>query len=355
MKEIHLYKTEDFLLDESFLNWIRTGKSSENDWHRILNANPELNTYAQQAEKLLSALKFQEEVPSEYRVGRIKNSLDREIKHFSFKPEKTSRDHGSGSKNDSWNWFKFFKVAVAACLFILIGFIYFQKSNSIVPFEIGQKNLLAKKTEKGQKLTVQLSDGSLVKLNSGSTLTYDEFFSDTSRVVQLEGEAFFDIKKDTLRPFRVVTKYSTITALGTSFNIRIDDQSASTYTSLKSGKVSVSQEHQGESELIYLHPGQQAIAHPGEAMVIKDYEENELAWTKNILTFKGESYQQVFDKLEKWYGVEFQVADESGNIPSWNYSASFENESLETVLRGISYVKGFSYEKRDKKIFIKFN
>mgnify|MGYP001472807545 FL=1 len=77
---------------------------------------------------------------------------------------------------------------------------------------------MEKRSERGEKITVKLPDGSTVKLNSGSSITYPEMFLDDRREVVLKGEGFFDVKKNQKQPFIVMANKAKVKVLGTSFN-----------------------------------------------------------------------------------------------------------------------------------------
>ena len=123
---------------------------------------------------------------------------------------------------------------VAASIAIVLGIaivLYLSQSTTGI-------NYLTKSTERGQKATITLSDGSTVRLNSESSITYPESFAEEIRELELVGEAFFDIKKDQDRPFIVSSHKIETTVLGTSFNINAYDSTAVS-VALVSGKVKV--------------------------------------------------------------------------------------------------------------------
>ncbi len=153
--------------------------------------------------------------------------------------------------------------------------------------------------------TVLLPDGSTVTINANSTIKYAENFANTkNRVVELEGEAFFDVKKSS-RPFIVKTKYEEVRVYGTQFNV--DSYPNSIYRSvLIEGSVGVTID--GNSDEIMLKPSEMIeITDLGEYEVknvdINDY----IGWKSSVFNFKNQSFDNIVTQLSRWYGVEIIV------------------------------------------------
>jgi ferric-dicitrate binding protein FerR (iron transport regulator) len=80
-------------------------------------------------------------------------------------------------------------------------------------------------------------------------------------------------------------------------------------------------------------------------------------WKDGTICFKSSKFREVVKTLENWYNVDIEVTGNTSNIydTSWTYTGQFENQNLENVLRGISYVKDFSFKINDKKVTLMFN
>src|SRR5690606_7892291 len=116
-----------------------------------------------------------------------------------------------------------------------------------------------RETERGEKARLSLPDGTHILLNSDSRLWYNpDFGKDLERVVYLEGEAFFDVAKDTLHPFKIHSGDITTTVLGTSFNVQAFADEEIT-VSLVSGKVQIENQSALNDSQIYLKPGEQGV------------------------------------------------------------------------------------------------
>ncbi len=247
----------------------------------------------------------------------------------------------------------FYKVA--ASLFLIIGIATTLYLNN-QPDPVSQPNYITKSTSYDQKATIRLSDGSTVRLNSGSSITYPETFVESLREVELVGEAFFEVQKDTERPFTVKSNDILTTVLGTSFNVNSYD-SLSVSVALVEGKVKVRSTHESSTfnkSEVFLDPGESATYDgiSGEINIGTFNQKKMTAWKDGIIYIEDASYSQVFDQLARWYGVAFKLENQP-NI-KWVYSGEFKDMSLELVLNTIGYSGGFKYEIIDKEVVIKF-
>lgn len=241
----------------------------------------------------------------------------------------------------------------AACIsLILLATFYFiqRESNDITDRSIPE--MVVKSTPAGMKSTIQLSDGSKVILNSGSKISYFKTFTDSSRVITLEGEAFFEVAKDKTRPFSVVANGTTTTALGTSFNINARDQGCK--VSLATGKVIVIPQKDKDhvEKTFVLNPGEALEVNNATGMAYKTvFDQNkDLLWKEGVLYFKQTPIKQIIETLELWYDVEFEV---TGKLDlDKKYTGRFENASLAHVLDNMSYALDFEYLIQGKKVMI---
>lgn len=217
-----------------------------------------------------------------------------------------------------------------------------------------------KVTHNGQHLTFNLEDGTQVTLNANSQLRYPLEFSDSSRVVSVKGEAFFDVAKDSKRPFTVVTGAVSTTALGTSFNVHFHKEESLSEISLITGSVRVEmKDNFGKISDIQLVPGEQLVYQVDEGSYSTNFFDY-LAiagWKDGTIYFKESGIEEIIKRLEVWYDVEIEMTGNLNRIKkdSWTYTGKFDSQTLENVLRGISYVKNFSFEIKDKNVKLMFN
>ncbi|WP_258104722.1 FecR family protein [Marinoscillum sp. MHG1-6] len=214
----------------------------------------------------------------------------------------------------------------------------------------GQSRLITKANPEGQKSKVHLPDGSVVYLNADSRISYLSQFSNI-REVTLEGEAYFEVVKDTERPFVVRSGRLSTTALGTSFNIQSFKDLGEVKVTLITGKVSVDDEI--SKERIILSPNEQVIVNEHVSHLHKRSVSGQLVtyWKDGIIYFDKVPLKEVIAQLERWYGVEFEV---NGDIHNLKCSGTFNNEYLANVLQVLGHTLDFDYSINDKKVKINF-
>ena len=161
----------------------------------------------------------------------------------------------------------------------------------------------------GQHVEIMLADGSKVWLNSGSTLTFPSKFNGKKRMVELDGEGFFEVKSDKEHPFIVSTSKYQVKAVGTSFNIYDYQDSPQFEAALLNGKVEVTTNAK-KSSVVILTPNQRAALCQGVLKVKPIENANNYLWRKGILYF-NEPLLEVFDKLQEYYDIEFQIRNSS--------------------------------------------
>ena len=252
----------------------------------------------------------------------------------------------------------YLKIAwkVAASVAIIVGFtFYFTQTRTPPEPAIAT---VTKSTKLGQTKELTLSDGSIVKLNVGSTVSFAEQFGRDSREIKLIGEAFFQVAEDTNRPFKVITGDVTTIALGTSFNINAYPGKRNIDISLATGKVKVEASVDSKKVIdpFYLEPGEKASYTLSTQDIRKQkFDPDEiLAWKDGIIYFKNADEAALIEKLERWYGVQIDVLNENKRKTD-AFSGTFSNESLEEVLKVLGFSGEFSFRIKDKSVLIEFN
>ncbi len=163
--------------------------------------------------------------------------------------------------------------------------------------------LLTLTTPKGGTYAVTLPDGSRVWLNSASTLKYPSRFENDERVVEIAGEGFFEIERDSKRPFKVRSERQEIEVLGTIFNVAAYADEEETRTTLVEGRVRVGSNH-------VLRPGEQAITRGGTTTIAQVDTESATAWKDGYFVFDNEPLHSILRKVGRWYDVEIQYQDD---------------------------------------------
>lgn len=206
---------------------------------------------------------------------------------------------------------------------------------------------------KGKKSRFTLPDGSRVDLNYESSLKFPEEFIGGVRMVELTGEAFFDVQHNDSLPFIVVTGEIETIVLGTTFNIRSKMDSQETEISLVTGKVKVKYSGGAEGgKLVDLSPGEQLSYHRSAGTSEKRTFDIQrvTAWKDGIIIFEDAGFEDFIGELEKWYGVNFQV---HGTIPqNWKINGRYKNEKLGDILSGLSFVYGLEYRIQGNNVIL---
>lgn len=197
----------------------------------------------------------------------------------------------------------------------------------------------------GDRIGMVLADGTRLWLNGGSRLKYPACFEKNRREVVLSGEAYFEVAKDTLRPFIVRTAVADIEVLGTSFNVAADEESEWVAT-LVEGRVQVSD---GSERGVVLSPGQQARQNRDGLWEVREVDTRYYtAWKEGLFAFKDCPLREILGRLARHYGVEFVLEDEA--LGDLTYTTMTEQcGQVENVLRILEYVGDFYCERVDGK------
>jgi transmembrane sensor len=237
-------------------------------------------------------------------------------------------------------------VKIAAVILILAGGYFGIKQFVFNSEPIKPATVLTEKvTQLGEKLHITLNDNSRIILNAGSKLKYENNFSGRTREVYLEGEAYFEIEHDTARPFIVHTKNISTTVLGTKFNVSSFAQDRSISISLVTGKVKVSKEETGKPvELVMLEPEQQLIYDKQtELSRVGNFDEQSVTgWKDNNLKFKKVNLADVLIKLERVYGIKFELSDKS--YEKFKITGNFHDEPYSVICESLKKLTGLKYK-----------
>lgn len=187
-------------------------------------------------------------------------------------------------------------------------------------------------TPKGGQYQVILPDGSRVWLNAASTLRYPSRFDTEERVVELSGEAYFEIAqvkladRKTAKPFIVRSQTQEVQVLGTHFNVNTYDDDATAITTLLEGAVNV--RSSVDSRFMKLKPGQQSIVQPGsQTRVLTADLDEAIGWKNGEFIFYNERIEKVMNDIARWYDIEVIYKDAVRNKMIWGSVSKFETIS----------------------------
>ncbi len=214
-----------------------------------------------------------------------------------------------------------------------------------------QNNWVVVSTDAGQQSKITLPDGTEVWLNAATEVKYCA--TQDYRRVKLSGEAYFEVEHAPDFPFVVETEDVSISVLGTKFSVSHYPDSKITDASLLTGKITASA--LGSNEDIEITPGQKIVYN-------SDIEEftrsalrgkNHVAWRYGVLIFDNESFDELIQKLERYYAVKFIY--ETKDFSNVHYTGTLDNLSIEKVLEFINLTIPVAYEIDNKTIQLRFS
>ncbi|RRA98915.1 FecR family protein [Larkinella rosea] len=241
------------------------------------------------------------------------------------------------------NWFWALGGVAAALLVLTLGFWQFQRIETTEkPVSVSPK--MAERTLENKTRTIlrrELPDGSVVWLSPATKLHFPERFAASQRIVQLEGEAFFEVHRDTTRPFVIQTGKLKTEVLGTTFNVRAYRNSARFEVSVVTGKVAVSVANQ---QPVLLTARQQAVFNPKAESLAKTKLPRfakPKPWEPATIAFEWASLRQVADALEETFGVRIQFRNPA--LQNCKLRADFTNMRLPVILNLLCKTTDASY------------
>lgn len=205
------------------------------------------------------------------------------------------------------------------------------------------------RTPRGGEYQLNLPDGTKVWLNASSSITYPINFAHDRREVEIEGEAYFHVKKDLKRPFTVLAEKTAITVLGTQFNVSAYPEQKHIKTTLVEGSVQL----QRGSLVRKLRPGEEANSTKGELEQIKirtvDVEEA-IAWKNGYFYFHNENIKEAMEKIARWYNVEVVFR---GNIPKKGLDGTISRlENLNQLLQALEMTGAAHFTLQERRIIV---
>mgnify|MGYP000855137239 FL=1 len=304
MDKFRHYRLEDFLFDDEFKDWVlNDGKLSGSIWEEVLSHFPEKSSDLEKAALLIREWK---QIPSALTDEQMHADI-RNILNDSEKREKSGRR----------SRMEFLRYAAAAVLGLsLAGFLLYQRYPSS-PATKSEAQLMEDRIEianqEGVDKELNLPDGSFVKLSPGSVISYRVGFAKANeRSVMLEGKAYFEVVRDTLRPFQVLSGELTTRVLGTRFTVQSGEDNIS--VTVSSGKVAVASSGE-EAENVVLYPNQTVVYKPSEKSLTKVLAREPVVLDpeelKGAFAFDEEPVADILRALEKAYGIPIRFDEPS--------------------------------------------
>lgn len=250
------------------------------------------------------------------------------------------------SDQDQKNWgrgYFFRRLSVAAVLLSVIAVAFWMWSSYPPAVEIH--------TAYGEQRTLNLPDGSEVKLNANSSISFHENWEEgETRQVWLEGEAYFQVRKDSLRgrKFEVITRDLTVEVLGTVFNV--NTRAEATMVFLEEGKINVNLEEAEED--ILMDPGELVTysVKTHQPVKRKAIQETPTSWKDGTVLLEGVSLQAILEKMEEIYGIAAKVENQTLLNRTFNFPMPVDN--LDTAFLLLKESTGLVIERNDDELII---
>ena len=205
----------------------------------------------------------------------------------------------------------------------------------------------------GETGVINLPDGSVAHLNSGSYILYPDNFEGNTRVVHLIGEANFKVVKNPNKPFIVKSADVSVTALGTEFDVEAYPEEDEIVATLLNGKIKV--ETAIDTTSYVLSPGEQVVYNKKTAQshLAMAHLSDVTAWQRGEIIFRGCTAGEVFQQLERYYGITFRYNSNLFNEDKYNFKFK-RNASMEDILEVLQIVIGnFDYQVSNHICYIK--
>ena len=232
-----------------------------------------------------------------------------------------------------------FLLRIAATLMIIIGlgatFIYLHNSGYLT------KDVVISSNADQRNIEINLPDGSKAWLNRNSRLSYDPIAGKKTRNVNLRGEAFFEIVRDTSKPFIIDAGKAKVTVLGTSFDVISSNSNDEVEVFVKTGKVLVS-DASGKRNMV-LEPGYIGTIDSGNSTKTLNEDKNYLSWNTDLLVYDGQKLGVVFSDLKKVHNINV-IADDP-EILNETIAITFDNLPQDTIIRLICTTFNLNYRK----------
>ncbi|WP_128546432.1 FecR family protein [Larkinella soli] len=328
------YTPEHFLFDEAFRRWVLNPDPEANAfWTGILRQHPHLSPVMEEARRLVPGLRVRTDELAEASRKRIWDQLDQRFDQLA-EPLPLRR----------FGWWnpRFAAAAAVLALLITVGWWYLRPP--------ARQEV---RTGFGRTLTVRLPDGSEVKLNGNSALTYEADWSEgRPREVWLSGEGFFRVTKQQNPAGKIKfithTPGMDITVLGTQFNV--NTRRGTTAVTLIEGKIQLTDRRSRQTRVFELHPGQRAMRRTETAPLDVQTVRTEIhdAWTRDQFVFENTPLRDIADMLFDTYGLEITFPDD---LPAdKRFTANLSRQNVETLLTVIAETYQLDTERTGNRV-----
>lgn len=341
------YTPEDFLKDDDFIQWVKNPTDAQIlFWENWLNAHPEKAEAVVKAKQIILSVRYKNHYqPTAMDVKAVWDNIQ------------LGKDSATAQKQ----WFRLqplsyplryaAALAMVSLLSLLVWDYTHRRETLSASKATNQSAGVEHKTAKGQKETFTLPDGSTVRLNSESRITYRRDFGHKNRNTVLEGEAFFDIAHDASRPFTIQTGTLTTTVVGTSFNINAYADRPQIRVAVRTGKVKVAVGAESKKPVTLVPDEMSVFEKKSGSLTSQAFDPvKEFGWASNTIVLQNAGFSEIKRVLEKEYAVTFVV--EKGLNVKEDFSARFNDAPIRKVLDALNYTSRFQYKLVKDRIYV---
>lgn len=235
--------------------------------------------------------------------------------------------------------------AVAASVAVMLGVWHLSGRHA---YREMSAHPITLETPAGQRISMQLPDGTHVQLNAGTKLEYPQVFDRGIRRVKLSGEAMFDVSHDTQRPFVVETFASEIEVLGTRFNVLSDEQNARFSTTLVEGRVQV-RSLLDPSQVLTMQPNEMVELVGGKLRKTTTQDFRDLCWTEGLVHIKRMPFDELMQRFEKAYSIKITIDRET--LPEIDLQSGKIriSDGIDYAMHVLQQVADFTYSHDEEK------
>ena len=347
------YQLEDFITDESFINYIfQLNDDDKLYWEHWLKENPFSHTSVQRAREMLQTFSLRiSDDEYEEELKKIKKVIAYDQPGIKVKKEGIVR---LLNWNKTKRVFKKKKNRFLAffipTLLLFFAFGYFLSGY----FSKQEFHLTEKYNHSNAPIVLTLSDSTIVTLAPESVLRYPEIFNYDERKVYLNGEAQFHVKRDVTHPFKVYSGKVIATVLGTIFNIKQQHGDSTILIELIKGKLKVDATDSNgiSTQSIILNPDERVIYKGDHQRLYKEtwQPDNVKTETANHLLFNKDNFESIANRLNNVFNV---IIINQSEKKDWLFTGEFRNSTAKEIVENICIIKKLHYQVQGDTIFIR--
>lgn len=238
------------------------------------------------------------------------------------------------------------KVAALVLVAFMSGILTFRYAPQPVVEEIYQPVYSEIVTNAAERANVELSDGSKVTLNADSKLIIPDRFRSDRREVELQGQAFFDIRHDRNRPFYIQSGNAVVEVLGTSFDVRSYQNENEIRVAVRTGTIELHKTDDPDNKLVVNegYKGMVSSENGKLSLELVDDPDAHFGWLQGMIVFRNTKLSDVFIQLERSYGVKITVEEGLDELLNEKFTASLKTRSVREVMDVIQKSMNIKYE-----------